>query len=94
MPMFRALLAAPLVLALLAVGSASMSSEPHLTTASSYLPRFVVEGRAPAAAFPARRDAPRRRGGARLRGALNKAICRAPCTAGEPTDPPSPCAHC
>ncbi|MFE9728486.1 serine hydrolase domain-containing protein [Streptomyces sp. NPDC005794] len=56
MPIFRALLAAPLVLTLLAVGSACLPSEPHLRTASSYLPRLVVEGHAPAAAFLARRD--------------------------------------
>ncbi|CAM5443030.1 serine hydrolase domain-containing protein [Streptomyces atroolivaceus] len=58
MPIFRALFAAPLVLTLLAVGTASLPSEPHLTPASSYLPRFVVEGGAPAAAFLAHRNTP------------------------------------
>ncbi|MEU0128547.1 serine hydrolase domain-containing protein [Streptomyces sp. NPDC006289] len=56
MPISRALLATPLVLLLLALGSTSMPSEPHLTSASSYLPRLVVEGRAPAAAFLARHN--------------------------------------
>ncbi|MGW4230910.1 serine hydrolase domain-containing protein [Streptomyces sp. NPDC004980] len=51
MPILRALLAAPVVLTLLALGTASLPSEPHLTPASSYLPRLVVEGDAPAAAF-------------------------------------------
>ncbi|MFD9504498.1 serine hydrolase domain-containing protein [Streptomyces sp. NPDC060035] len=58
MPTLRALLAAPLVLTLLALGTASLPSEPHLTPASSYLPRLVVEGNAPAAAFLSRRDHP------------------------------------
>ncbi|MFI2778236.1 serine hydrolase domain-containing protein [Streptomyces sp. ALB3] len=58
MPISRALLTAPLVLTLLALGTASLPSEPHLPPASSYLPRLVVEGRAPAAAFLARRDTP------------------------------------
>ncbi|MFF4244059.1 serine hydrolase domain-containing protein [Streptomyces sp. NPDC001822] len=62
MPISRALLVAPLVLCLLALGSTSLPSEPHLTPASSYLPRLVVEGRAPAAAFLARRN-PRGHGG-------------------------------
>lgn len=58
MPISRALLVAPLVLCLLALGSTSLPSEPHLTPASSYLPRLVVEGRAPAAAFLARHNTP------------------------------------
>lgn len=58
MPISRALLAAPLVLMLLAPETASLPSEPHPTPASSYLPRLVVEGRAPAAAFLAHRAAP------------------------------------
>lgn len=60
MPIFRALPVAPLVLTLLAPGTASLPSEPHPTPASSYLPRLVVEGRAPAAAFLARHHTPAR----------------------------------
>lgn len=58
MPTLRVLLAAPMVLALLALGTSSLPSEPHLTPASSYLPRLVVEGDAPAAAFLSRRESP------------------------------------
>lgn len=58
MPTLRAMLAAPVVLTLLALGTASLPSEPHLTPASSYLPRLVVEGDAPAAAFLSRHDSP------------------------------------
>ncbi|MFC8227050.1 serine hydrolase domain-containing protein [Streptomyces sp. NPDC057287] len=58
MPISRALPVAPMVLTLLAVGTASLPSEPHPTPASSYLPRLVVEGRAPAAAFLARHHTP------------------------------------
>ncbi|MFD9289998.1 hypothetical protein ACFWBV_17250 [Streptomyces sp. NPDC060030] len=56
--MFRALLTAPLLLTLLAALSANLPSEPHLSAASSYLPRFVVDGRTPAAAVPGHRGAP------------------------------------
>ncbi|MFI8001998.1 serine hydrolase domain-containing protein [Streptomyces sp. NPDC086010] len=58
MPISRALLVALLVLSVLALGSTSLPSEPHLTPASSSLPRLVVGGRAPAAAFLARHDGP------------------------------------
>lgn len=58
MPTLRAMLAAPVALTLLALGTSSLPSEPHLTPASSYLPRLVVEGDAPAAAFLSRRDSP------------------------------------
>ncbi|MFC9249570.1 serine hydrolase domain-containing protein [Streptomyces sp. NPDC057136] len=57
MPILRALLAAPLVLSLLGLGTASLPSEPHLTPAASYLPRLVVQGGAPAAALQARNSA-------------------------------------
>ncbi|MFE4450459.1 serine hydrolase domain-containing protein [Streptomyces sp. NPDC056796] len=58
MPILRTLFAAPLVLTLLAAGSANPPSEPHLAPASSYLPRLVVEGGAPAAALLSHRGAP------------------------------------
>ncbi|MEU0137134.1 serine hydrolase domain-containing protein [Streptomyces sp. NPDC006296] len=58
MPILRALLAAPLVLTLLTVGSANLPSEPHLPAASSSLSRLVVEGPAPAAALLAHEGAP------------------------------------
>ncbi|MFB8115195.1 serine hydrolase domain-containing protein [Streptomyces sp. NPDC055962] len=58
MPISRALPVAPLLLTLLAPGTASLPSEPHPTPASSYLPRLVVEGGAPAAAFLARGHTP------------------------------------
>ncbi|MFE6038884.1 serine hydrolase domain-containing protein [Streptomyces sp. NPDC056452] len=58
MPTLREILAAPVVLTLLALGTSSLPSEPHLTPASSYLPRLVVEGDAPAVAFLSRRDSP------------------------------------
>ena len=57
MPIPRALLAAPLVLSLLGLGTASLPSEPHSTPAASYLPRLVVQGGAPAAALLARNSA-------------------------------------
>ncbi|MEV7302691.1 serine hydrolase domain-containing protein [Streptomyces clavifer] len=50
-PIPRALLTTLLVLTLLPAGTASLPSEPHLTPASSYLHRLLVEGGAPAAAF-------------------------------------------
>ncbi|GAA2967084.1 serine hydrolase domain-containing protein [Kitasatospora cinereorecta] len=51
MPILRALLVAPVVLTLLALGTASLPSEPHLTPASPHLHRLVAEGDAPAAAL-------------------------------------------
>ncbi len=50
--------AAPPVPTRLPVGSASPPSEPHLSTASSYLSRPAVEGPAPAVAFPVHDGAP------------------------------------
>lgn len=47
----RATLATLLVIPLLGLGTASLSSEPHLTPAASYLPRLVVQGDAPTAAL-------------------------------------------
>ncbi|MFG2624211.1 serine hydrolase domain-containing protein [Streptomyces sp. NPDC048473] len=55
MPILRALLAAPLLLALLGLGTATLPSEPHLTPAAAYLPRLVARGGAPTAALLARR---------------------------------------
>ncbi|MFF1835277.1 serine hydrolase domain-containing protein [Streptomyces sp. NPDC058231] len=51
MPILRALLATPLVIMLLGLGTASLPSEPHLTPAAAYLPRLVAEGGAPDAAL-------------------------------------------
>ncbi|MFE6493957.1 serine hydrolase domain-containing protein [Streptomyces sp. NPDC057748] len=56
MPMPRALLAAPLLLVLLGLGTVPLPSEPHLTPAAAYLPRLVAEGGAPTAALLARRS--------------------------------------
>lgn len=55
MPIPRALLVAPLLLTLFGLGSAPLSSEPHPTPATAYLPRLVTEGGAPTAALLARR---------------------------------------
>ncbi|MER5361928.1 serine hydrolase domain-containing protein [Streptomyces sp. NPDC002785] len=55
MPTLRALFAAPLLLALLGLGTATLSSEPHLTPAAAYLPRLVARGGAPTAALLAHR---------------------------------------
>ncbi|MFJ2623571.1 serine hydrolase domain-containing protein [Streptomyces sp. NPDC087532] len=55
MPILRALLAAPLLLALFGLGTATLPSEPHLTPAASYLPRLVAVGGAPTAALLADR---------------------------------------
>ncbi|MGW2085506.1 serine hydrolase domain-containing protein [Streptomyces sp. NPDC001880] len=54
MPILRALLTAPLVLALLGLGTVPLPSEPHLTPAAAYLPRLVADGDAPTAALLAR----------------------------------------
>ncbi|MDN3294864.1 serine hydrolase domain-containing protein [Streptomyces ficellus] len=51
MPLPRARLAAPLVTALLGLGTGPLSGEPSPTPPSSVLPRFVAEGNAPAAAM-------------------------------------------
>ncbi|MFB6816119.1 serine hydrolase domain-containing protein [Streptomyces sp. NPDC056347] len=58
MPTLRALLAAPLALALFGLGTAPLSSEPHLGPAAAYLPRLVAEGGAPTAALLARGSSP------------------------------------
>ncbi|MFB7559161.1 serine hydrolase domain-containing protein [Streptomyces brevispora] len=62
MPTARALLATLLVTSLLGLGTASLPSEPHLTPAASYLPRFVVRGGAPTAALLVRATASARHG--------------------------------
>ncbi|WP_327369361.1 serine hydrolase domain-containing protein [Streptomyces sp. NBC_01217] len=54
MPTLRALLVAPLLLVLLGLGTATLSSEPHLTPSAAYLPRLVARGGAPTAALLAR----------------------------------------
>ncbi|MFD9600254.1 serine hydrolase domain-containing protein [Streptomyces sp. NPDC059970] len=55
MSTLRALLVAPLLLALLGLGTATLPSEPHLTPAAAYLPRLVARGGAPTAALLAHR---------------------------------------
>ncbi|MGW3086807.1 serine hydrolase domain-containing protein [Streptomyces sp. NPDC001108] len=62
MPIPRALLAAPLALALLGLGTTRLPSEPHLTPAAAHLPRLVAEGGAPTAALLARGSSPARYG--------------------------------
>jgi D-alanyl-D-alanine carboxypeptidase len=55
MPMPRALFVTPLVLVLLALGTATPPSEPHLAPAATHLPRLVARGGAHTAALLARR---------------------------------------